>query len=100
MAKLAEDDRIEQMNAQRRRMRQQEHRREVERLIQERRREFQRQKVRQQGIIIDGLPLLQILTSLGGNFETKSTLARTELTQKQLFFLLFLFFLSQWKLLS
>ena len=45
MAKFAEDDRIEQMNAQKRRMKQLEHRRAVERLIQERREQFQRQKV-------------------------------------------------------
>lgn len=44
MAKFAEDDRIEQMNAQKRRMKQLEHRRAVERLIQERREQFQRQK--------------------------------------------------------
>ena len=35
MEKFAEDDRIEQMNAQRRRMKMQEHKREVERLMQE-----------------------------------------------------------------
>ena len=33
LAKFAEDDRIEQMNAQRRRMKQLEHKRAVERLI-------------------------------------------------------------------
>ena len=44
MAKFAEDDRIEQLNAQKRRMKQLEHRRAVERLIQERREQFQRQK--------------------------------------------------------
>ena len=32
MEKFAEDDRLEQMNAQRRRMREQEHKREIERL--------------------------------------------------------------------
>lgn len=37
MAKFAEDDRIEQMNAQKRRMKQLEHKREVERLIEDRR---------------------------------------------------------------
>ena len=35
MEKFAEDERLEQMNAQRRRMREQEHKREVERLWQE-----------------------------------------------------------------
>ena len=45
IAKFAEDDRIEQMNAQKRRMKQLEHRREVERLIEERRAQYQRQKV-------------------------------------------------------
>lgn len=37
MAKFAEDDRIEQMNAQKRRMKQLEHKREVEKLIEDRR---------------------------------------------------------------
>ena len=45
MAKFAEDDRIEQLSAQRRRMKQIEHRRAVERLIEERRAQFQQQKV-------------------------------------------------------
>jgi hypothetical protein len=35
MAKFAEDERLEQMNAQKRRMREQEHKREIERLWQE-----------------------------------------------------------------
>ena len=37
LAKFSEDDRLEQMNAQRRRMKQQEHKRAVEALIDERR---------------------------------------------------------------
>ena len=45
MAKFAEDDRLEQMNAQKRRMKQLEHRRAVEKLIEERREQFQREKV-------------------------------------------------------
>lgn len=45
MAKFAEDDRIEQLSAQRRRMKQIEHRRAVERLIEDRRAQFQQQKV-------------------------------------------------------
>lgn len=45
MAKFAEDDRIEQLSAQKRRMKQLEHRRAVERLIEDRRAQFQRQKV-------------------------------------------------------
>lgn len=44
MAKFAEDDRLEQMNAQKRRMKQLEHRRAVERLIEDRRRQFQMEK--------------------------------------------------------
>ena len=36
MAKFAEDDRIEQMNAQKRRMKQLEHQRAVERMLEER----------------------------------------------------------------
>ena len=45
MAKFAEDDRIELMNAQKRRMKQLEHRRAVEKLIQDRREEYQKQRV-------------------------------------------------------
>ena len=45
MAKFAEDDRIEQMNAQKRRMKQLEHRRAVEKLIEERRLQYEREKV-------------------------------------------------------
>lgn len=41
LAKFAEDDRIEQMNAQKRRMKQLEHRRAVEELIEERKRQRQ-----------------------------------------------------------
>ncbi|XP_061612614.1 meiosis-specific nuclear structural protein 1 [Phyllopteryx taeniolatus] len=41
MDKFAEDDRIEQMNAQRRRMKMMEHKREVEKLIEDRRRQHQ-----------------------------------------------------------
>uniref|UniRef100_A0A3Q3GRW1 Meiosis-specific nuclear structural protein 1 n=1 Tax=Labrus bergylta TaxID=56723 RepID=A0A3Q3GRW1_9LABR len=41
MAKFAEDDRIEQMNAQKRRMKQLEHKREVEKLIEDRRQQIQ-----------------------------------------------------------
>lgn len=44
LAKFAEDDRLEQMNAQKRRMKQLEHRRAVERLIEDRRRQFQAEK--------------------------------------------------------
>lgn len=45
MAKFAEDDRLEQMSAQKRRMKQLEHRRAVEKLIEERRQQFQMEKV-------------------------------------------------------
>lgn len=45
LAKFAEDDRIEQMNAQKRRMKQLEHRKEVARLIEERRKQFLADKV-------------------------------------------------------
>ena len=45
LAKFAEDDRIEQMNAQKRRMRQLDHKRAVEKLIDERRGQLQRDKV-------------------------------------------------------
>jgi len=47
LAKFAEDDRIEQMNAQRRRMKQQEHKRAVESLIEERRRQHEMDKERE-----------------------------------------------------
>lgn len=47
MAKFAEDDRIDQMNAQRRRMKQLEHKREVERLMDDRRRQQEAEKVQQ-----------------------------------------------------
>ena len=40
MAKFAEDDRIEQMNAQKRRMKQLEHKRAVDALLEERRRQM------------------------------------------------------------
>ena len=46
LAKFAEDDRIELMNAQRQRMKQLEHKRAVEKLIQERRSQFLADKVR------------------------------------------------------
>lgn len=45
LARFAEDDRIEQMNAQKRRMKQLEHRREVEKLIEERRQQHEADKV-------------------------------------------------------
>lgn len=48
MDKFAEDDRIDQMNAQRRRMKQLEHKREVEKLIEERRRQHEADKVQQE----------------------------------------------------
>lgn len=45
MDKFAEDDRIDQMNAQRRRRKQLEHKREVEKLIEDRRRQHEADKV-------------------------------------------------------
>ena len=47
LQKFAEDDRIEQMNAQKRRMKQLEHKKAVEKLIEDRRLQFQRERVRQ-----------------------------------------------------
>lgn len=47
MTKFAEDDRLEQMNAQKRRMKQIEHRREVERLLEERRKMYEEQVERE-----------------------------------------------------
>ena len=44
MEKFAEDERLEQMNAQRRRMRELEHKREVERLWQEKLKIYQQQR--------------------------------------------------------
>lgn len=46
MAKFAEDDRIEQMNAQKRRMKQLEHKRAVEKLIEDRRQQHEADMVR------------------------------------------------------
>lgn len=46
MAKFAEDDRIEQMNGQKRRMKQLEHKRAVEKLLEERRQQYLAEQVR------------------------------------------------------
>jgi Trichohyalin-plectin-homology domain len=46
MEKFAEDDRVEQMNAQRRRLKVAAHHRDVERLLSEKRRMFEEQRVR------------------------------------------------------
>lgn len=46
MAKFAEDDRIEQMNAQKRRMKQLEHKRAVEKLLEDRRQQYLAEQVR------------------------------------------------------
>ena len=45
MEKFAEDDRIEQLNAQKRRMKQLEHKKAVERLIEDRRDQLRKDKV-------------------------------------------------------
>ncbi|XP_060715305.1 meiosis-specific nuclear structural protein 1 isoform X1 [Tachysurus vachellii] len=47
LAKFAEDDRIEQMNAQKRRMKQQEHKRAVEKLMEERKQKYLADKERE-----------------------------------------------------
>ncbi|KAK7497864.1 hypothetical protein BaRGS_00010998 [Batillaria attramentaria] len=47
LAKFAEDDRIEQMNAQKRRMKQQEHKRAVEALLEERRSQYAAERERE-----------------------------------------------------
>lgn len=47
LAKFAEDDRIEQMNAQKRRMKQQEHKRAVENLLEERRAQYAAERERE-----------------------------------------------------
>lgn len=44
LAKFAEDDRLEQLNAQKRRLKQEQHKREVERLIAEKRAMYEAQK--------------------------------------------------------
>lgn len=46
LAKFAEDERIEQMNAQRRRMKQLEHKRAVEKIIEEKRQKYLADKVK------------------------------------------------------
>ncbi|XP_059386557.1 meiosis-specific nuclear structural protein 1-like [Carassius carassius] len=48
MAKFAEDDRIEQMNAQKRRMKQLEHKRAVEKLLEERRQQYLAEQEREE----------------------------------------------------
>ena len=45
LAKFAEDDRIEQMNAQKRRMKQLEHKRAVEQLLKDRRAQYAAERV-------------------------------------------------------
>lgn len=52
LAKFAEDDRIEQMNARKRRMKQQEHKHAVEKLIEERKKKYLADKV---NLIMDRL---------------------------------------------
>lgn len=51
MARFAEEDRLEQMNAQKRRMKQLEHAREVQRMVDERRAMYQEQKAREEAEI-------------------------------------------------
>ena len=48
MAKFAEDDRIEQLNAQKRRMKQAEHAREVAKMVEDRRKLYEEQKAREE----------------------------------------------------
>ena len=55
LEKFAEDDRIEQMNAQKRRMKQLEHKKAVERLIEDRRIQFQRERVRENVLLLPHL---------------------------------------------
>lgn len=47
LAKFAEDDRLEQMNAQKRRMKQLEHKRAVEQLLADRRAQFEAERERE-----------------------------------------------------
>merc|ERR1719486_1573423 len=47
MRKFAEEDKLEQMSAQRRRMKQLEHKREVERLMEERRAAYEEQRLQE-----------------------------------------------------
>jgi len=49
LAKFAEDDRIEQMNQAKRRMKVQEHKREVEKLVEARRVQFEEERAREMG---------------------------------------------------
>lgn len=55
LARMAEDDRVEQMNAQRRRMRMAEHRREVEELIAGKRAAFERAQVLKRHALVESL---------------------------------------------
>ena len=52
MAKFAEDDRIEQMNAQKRRMKQLEHKRDVEKLLEDRRRQREADMVQTRSLCV------------------------------------------------
>merc|ERR1712146_255807 len=47
LQKFAEEDKLEQMSAQRRRMKQAEHKREVERLMEERRKAYEEQRMQE-----------------------------------------------------
>jgi nucleotidyltransferase/DNA polymerase involved in DNA repair len=50
LAKFAEDDKIEQLNAQKRRMKQQEHKRAVEELLEARRQQFSADRQREEDL--------------------------------------------------
>ena len=62
LAKFAEDDRIEQMNAQKRRMKQLEHKRAVENLLSARREQFRQDRVSTQCVYT--WPSLQVVMSI------------------------------------
>lgn len=78
--KFAMDDKLEQMNAQKRRMRQQEHKREVETLIQERRarKEFEAQQVL--GCLATLTLALTLAGELGASRATSRATARCSQT--------------------
>lgn len=71
MEKFAEDDRIEQMNARKRRMKQIEHKRAIENLLEERRHKLELEKVDN---IISNIYFCQLLIYLYRNIKLRNIL--------------------------
>ena len=75
MAKLAEDDRIEQMNAQKRRMKQLEHKRAVEKLLEDRLARFEAERER--------IPFIARLTASLSGLSSSSRLTSCAFTDPE-----------------